>query len=114
MISVRLWASIIPRIISSDIGSNVSINNVNLLSHYIIRDEVILQNIDEMVTTSYAKFGNGIVKEGEDESVRIWIEVGNENGGRRIVPFNSMQTGDAWLWSRYRDRKKLMDALLLT
>ena len=99
-------------IISCDIGSNVSINNVNLISHYIIRDEVILQNINEMVTTSYAKFGNGIVKDGETESVRIWIEVSNENGGRRIVPFNKMLTGDAWLWSRYRDREKLMEALL--
>ncbi len=100
------------QIISCDIGSNVSINNVNLLSHYIIRDEVILQNIHEMVTTSYAKFGNGIIKEGEEESLRVWIEVCNENGGRKIVPFNAMLTGDAWLWSRYRNRDKLMQAFL--
>ena len=100
------------QIISCDIGSNVSINNVNLLSHYIVRDEVILQNIHEMVTTSYAKFGNGIIKEGEEESLRVWIEVCNENGGRKIVPFNSMLPGDAWLWSRYRSREKLMNAFL--
>lgn len=99
-------------IISCDIGSNVSISNVDLLSHYIIRDEVILQNIHEMVTTNYSKFGNGIIKEGEEESIRVWIEVSNENGGRSIVPFNNMLTGDAWLWSRYRDRQKLMDSFL--
>ncbi|OQY32327.1 MAG: DUF4954 domain-containing protein [Spirochaetaceae bacterium 4572_59] len=99
-------------IISCDIGSNVSISNVNILSHYIIRDEVILQNIHEMVTTNYSKFGNGVIKEGEEDSIRVWIEVSNENGGRSIVPFNNMLTGDAWLWSRYRDRKKLMDSFL--
>ena len=96
-------------IISCDIGSNVSLRNVKLLSHYIIRDKVILQNVDEMATTSYAKFGTGILKEGEKEDIRIWIETANENGGRKIVPFNSMRSGDAWLWSRYRGRKDLMN-----
>ncbi len=106
--SVGIYNSVI---ISSDIGSNVSIRNVNLLSHYIIRDEVILQNIDEMVTTNYAKFGNGIVKEGEKEDIRIWIEVSNENGGRKIIPFNRMLPGDAWLWSKFRGRSELLASL---
>jgi len=96
------------KIIACDFGSNVSINNVNLMSHYIIEDEVILLNINELVTTNYAKFGNGAVKEGESESLRIWIEVTNENAGRKIIPFNGMTAGDAWLWSRYRDRETLM------
>jgi len=96
------------KIISCDFGSNISINNVNLMSHFIIEDEVILMNINELVATNYAKFGNGAVKEGEDEALRIWIEVTNENAGRKIIPFNGMTAGDAWLWSRYRDRKKLM------
>ncbi len=98
-------------IISCDLGSNVSINNVDLMSHYIVEDEVILQNINELVTTNYAKFGNGIIKEGEDEELRIWVEVSNEGGGRRIIPFEGMTAGDAWLWSRYRDRKILMKKL---
>ncbi len=34
---------------------------------YLIGDHVILLNIDEMHTTNHAKFGNGIVKEGEPE-----------------------------------------------
>ena len=67
-------------IISCDIGDNVIIDNVNYLSHYIIGDEVVLVNINEMSTTSHAKFGNGIVKEGESEEVRIWLELCNENG----------------------------------
>ncbi|MDE1193196.1 MAG: DUF4954 family protein [Arachidicoccus sp.] len=96
-------------IISSDIGDNCVINNVHYLSHYIIGNEVILANIDEIQTTDIAKFGNGIVKDGEEESIRIWLELCNENGGRKILPFNSMLPGDAWLWSKYRDDKKLLE-----
>ena len=99
-------------IISTDIGDNCVINNVHYLSHYIIGNEVILTNIDEIQTTDKAKFGNGIVKEGEDESIRIWLELCNENGGRKILPFNSMLPGDAWLWSKYRDDKKLLDRFI--
>lgn len=99
-------------IISSDIGDNCVINNVHYLSHYIIGNEVILTNIDEIQTTANAKFGNGIVKEGEDENIRIWLELCNENGGRKILPFNSMLPGDAWLWSKYRDDKRLLDRFI--
>ncbi|NDA62140.1 MAG: DUF4954 family protein [Chitinophagia bacterium] len=90
-------------IISCDFGDNVVVNNVNYLSHYIIGSEVMLINIHEMVTTNHAKFGNGIIKEGEDESVRIWMEICNENTGRKVMPFNGMLPGDAFLWSRYRN-----------
>jgi hypothetical protein len=96
-------------IVSTDIGNNVVVNNVNMLSHYIIGDEVILVNINEMATTNHAKFGNGVVKEGERESVRTWMEVCNENGGRSILPFNGMQAADAWLWSKYRDDEVLLE-----
>lgn len=95
-------------IISSDIGDNSVINNVHYLSHYVIGEEVILTNINEMQTTDKCKFGNGIIKEGEDESSRIWLELCNENGGRKILPFNGMLPGDAWLWSKYRDDVKLL------
>ncbi|MDC7240416.1 MAG: DUF4954 family protein [Spirochaetales bacterium] len=99
------------KIISCDLGANISIHNVDLLSHYIIDDEVILQNINELVTTNYAKFGNGIIKDGEKEDIRIWVEVANENGGRGIIPFDGMTAGDAWIWSRYRNRPDLMKRL---
>jgi len=95
-------------IISCDLGDNVAIDNVNYLSHYIIGNEVILANINEMATTDHSKFGNGIIKDGESESVRIWIEICNENAGRKVMPFNGMQPGDAWLWSKYRDDEKLL------
>jgi hypothetical protein len=90
-------------IISCDIGNNVVIDNVSYLSHYIIGNDVILINVNEIETTDHAKFGNGILKEGEPESLRIELEVCNENGGRSIIPFDGMLPGDAWLFSRYRD-----------
>ncbi len=95
-------------IISCDFGDNVVIDNVNYLSHYIIGNEVIIVNVNELVTTNHAKFGNGILKEGENENVRIWMEVCNENGGRRVIPFNGMLPGDAYLWSKYRDDDALL------
>jgi len=98
-------------IISADLGNNVSIDNCNYLSHYIIGNDVMIVNVNELATTSYARFGNGIVKEGEDEASRIWLEVCNENGGRSIIPFDGMLPGDAWLWSRYRDDNSLQQAL---
>ncbi|SIO55806.1 DUF4954 family protein [Chitinophaga niabensis] len=89
-------------IASCDFGDNVVVQNVNFLSHYIIGNEVIIANVNEMATTDHAKFGNGIVKEGEPESVRIWLELCNENGGRSVMPFDGMLPGDAWLWTRNR------------
>lgn len=96
-------------IISSDFGDNVAINHVNYMSHYIIGNEVVIVQVDEMKTTANAKFGNGIIKDGESEATRIWLEICNENGGRKVIPFNGMLPGDAWMWSKYRDDKALLD-----
>jgi hypothetical protein len=96
-------------IISCDIGDNVVIDNVNFMSHYIVGNEAMLVNINELATTNHSKFGNGVLKKGERESVRIWMEICNENAGRSVLPFNGMLTGDAWLWSKYRDDEKLLE-----
>jgi hypothetical protein len=98
-------------IISCDIGNNVVIDNVSYLSHYIIGNDAILINVNEIETTDHAKFGNGILKEGEPESLRIELEVCNENGGLSIIPFDGMLPGDAWLFSRFRDDLILQNKL---
>jgi hypothetical protein len=95
-------------IISCDFGDNVVIDNVNYLSNYIIGSEVIITNVNELVTTDHAKFGNGILKEGEAEEIRIWMELCNENGGRKVIPFNGMLPGDAYLWTKFRDDEILL------
>ena len=95
-------------IVSCDIGSNVAIDNVRYLAHYIVGDEVILLNIDEMMNCNHAKFGNGIVKDGESEEVRVWLDICNENGGRGVAPFDGMLPADAYFWSKFRDQPELM------
>ncbi len=99
------------QIISCDIGDMSAIHNVHYLSHYIIGDRCILVNIDEMNMTDHAKFGNGVLKEGEDESVLMWMDIMNETGSRKILPFNGMIPADAYIWARYRNDKNLMDRL---
>ncbi len=98
-------------IISCDIGDDVAVHDVRYLAHYIIGDNCILANIDEMHTTNHAKFGNGIVKEGESEDVRIWIDLMNETGCRDVLPFDGMIPADAYIWAKYRDDKLLQENL---
>lgn len=95
-------------ICSCDFGDNVVVDNVNYMAHYIICHETIIVNVNEMSTSPHSKFGNGILKEGEDEKVRIWLELCNENGGRKVLPFEGMLPGDAFLWSKYRDDSQLL------
>ena len=96
---------------SCDIGDDVSIHNVHYLSHYIIGDRCMLFNVQEMSCTDHAKFGNGIIKEGEEESIRVNIELMNEAGCRKIMPFDGMITADAYMWAKFIDDKILMERL---
>ena len=96
-------------IISCDLGDNICIDNINYLSHYIIANDVMIANVNEIACTDHAKYGNGILKQGENEKIRTWVEVCNENGGRSILPFNGMLPGDAYLWAAYRDDDALLE-----
>jgi len=95
------------RIVSCDLGDNVAVHNVDYLAYYIIGDRVILANIDEMCCTNHAKFGNGIVKEGEEEGVRVWLDLVNEAGGRSVLAFDGMIAADATLWARFPEDEAL-------
>lgn len=99
-------------IISSDIGDNVAIHNVDYLANYIVGKECILFNIKEMRVTPTAKFGNGVVKEGEDVDSRLVLTVMNEAGGREISPFEDMIAADAYMWAKYIDDKELKHRLV--
>ena len=98
-------------IISCDIGDDVAIHDVHYMANYIIGDKCILFNIQEISTTDHSKFGNGTIKEGEPEDVRVWLEVMNEIGTRKILPFDGMTTADAYLWAKYTDDTKLQERL---
>lgn len=97
---------------SCDIGDDCAIHDVHLLSHYIIGAHTMLFNIQEMSATDHAKFGNGVVKDGEPEAVRVRIEIMNETGARAVVPFDGMIPADAYLWGKYVDDTALQERLL--
>lgn len=96
---------------SCDIGDYCAIHDVHYLSHYIIGSHCMLFNIQEMDTTDHAKFGNGIVKEGEREEVRVRIQIMNETGVRSVMPYDGMITADAYLWGKYVDDRLLQQRL---
>jgi carbonic anhydrase/acetyltransferase-like protein (isoleucine patch superfamily) len=98
-------------IISCDIGDDVAVHDVHYMANCIIGDRCILFNIQEISTTDHSKFGNGTIKEGEPEDVRVWLEVMNETGSRKIMPFDGMTTADAYLWAKYVDDTKLQERL---
>ncbi len=90
------------------LGDYCSVCNVQYISNYKVGNRVILFNIQEISCTKHSKFGNGLLKEGESESARVWVSVGNENDNRAVLPFDSMIPADAYIWSKYRDDKQLM------
>ena len=103
---VGIYNSYLKNVVTGD--DNV-IKNVIYLENYRLGNRVLLFNIQELSCTNHSKFGNGILKEGEPESNRITIAVGNENEGRCVLPFEQMIPADAYLWSRYRDDSELMN-----
>jgi NDP-sugar pyrophosphorylase family protein len=98
------------RIIACDVGENCAIHDCAYMAHYIVGDNCLLLRNDEIHVSNHSKFGNGIVMEGESESIRIEMDLMNEAGGRSVLPFDGMLAADAYLWARYRDRPALMGA----
>src|SRR5690606_2274951 len=96
-------------IVSCDLGDAVAIHHVRYMSHFVVGNEVMLSNVNEMETSHNAKFGNGILKTGDVEERRIKLELCNENGGRSVWPFDGMQAGDVFLWSRNRQDHVLQE-----
>ncbi|TFG81901.1 MAG: DUF4954 family protein [Spirochaetales bacterium] len=97
------------RIISCDIGDDCAIHACAYIAHYVIGDRCILLNNDEIHVTDHAKWGNGIIKEGEAEDVRVWLDVMNEAGGRSVLAFDGMICADAYLWAKRREDTALME-----
>ena len=109
---LRLRVGITNSVITScDIGNNVAIHDVHYMSHYIIGDNCIIFNIQEMCCTNHAKFGNGIVKDGEPDDVRICLDLMNETGCRKVYPFDGMIAADAYLEAKFIDDKPLQAKL---
>ncbi len=97
------------RVISCDIGDQCAVHSCIYLAHYIVGDRCILMNNDEIHVSDHAKWGNGIIKEGEAEDVRIRLDLMNEAGGRSVLPFDGMLCADAYLWAKRREDAALME-----
>ncbi len=93
---------------SCQIGNDVAIHNIGYLHNYKVEDEVILFNIDEISSSENAAFGMKSDQRGENN----WLEIGNENGGRKISPFPGMLPADAQLWSRYGIKENICKSLI--
>jgi len=96
-------------LIACDVGDNCAIHACSYICHYIIEDNCILINNNEIHASNHAKWGNGILKDGEPESLRVWLDVMNEAGGRSILAFDGMVGADATLWARRREDTLLME-----
>ncbi|HQO66471.1 MAG TPA: DUF4954 family protein, partial [Spirochaetales bacterium] len=91
------------------IGDQCAVHSCIYLAHYIVGDRCILMNNDDIHVSDHAKWGNGVIKQGESEDVRIRLDLMNEAGGRSVLPFDGMLCADAYLWAKRRDDAALME-----
>ena len=94
-----------------DIAVDVAIHNVGRLVYTRVETRAILFNVGEIITRPGARFGAGLPVDGMMQDVKegMWINLANENGGRRVLPFPGMLEMDAWLWYKFRDDSALME-----
>ena len=87
-------------IANCDLGRNVALHNVGRIECYIIGDECIVKNTNEIIATDNANFGCGVE-----------IQAMNEGGNRNFKTFPDILPADAYLWCKYQGNSKLQDAL---
>ena len=98
-------------IISSDIGDYCAIHNNRYISAVITGSYVVLSDNNEIYTTEDAKFGNSILKEGEDKTTLRKINLVNEKGGRSISAFTGITGAEIYLWIKQRESKEFISKL---
>lgn len=83
------------------IGNNVYISNVrNYIANYIIRDDVVIDNIDMLAVEGKSSFGNGTE-----------AAVVNEAGGREIPIYDQLSAHLAYIIAFYRHRPVVIEKL---
>jgi hypothetical protein len=97
-------------VIACDFGDYCAVHDCAYLAHYVVGNGCLLLSNDEIHVSNHSKFGNGIVMEDEDESLRVRLDLMNEAGGRSVLPFRDMTCADAYLWARRRDDSELLEA----
>jgi hypothetical protein len=83
------------------IGGNVLISNIgSSIQCYIIDDNVIIEDVSILVTTSGARFGEG-----------VQISVLNETGGRNVTLFKELSAQTAFLQAIYKNNEAFQEKL---
>ena len=84
-----------------ELGDNVAIVRVGILDGVIVGDGALLFDIGEICAA----------REAPEEPEALWLEVGNENGGRRLQASGGLLPADACLWARFRDDGAFQEGL---
>lgn len=87
-----------------DIGDDCAIHNAGIVSRYIVHDGCLIFNVGQMTTGLDADFGCPALAD-------RGIAVMNESGSRAVLPFDGMNTADAFLYAKYRDDLALQERL---
>lgn len=98
-------------IINCAIGHYSSINLLHYCSNYDIGSQVIIHNTGEIRCDKSARFGNGSIFPGDLSEDYRWIDLVNETGGRKVLPFSSMNSSDAYLWVKNPHDQLLIERL---
>jgi len=97
--------------LNTSIGDDAAIHNLLYCCEQRIGDSVIISNVGEISSGTSALFGLGAVLDSDKNRKNYLnaIEPVNENGGRAILPCPSMTHTDAFLWTKYRADRELME-----
>ena len=87
-------------IFNCEIGNNVYISDVKLLSNYKIGDQTIIENVGQLSIEGESTFGNGYE-----------LEILNEGGGRELKIFDKLTAQIAYLLVLYRHDVKLIKSI---
>lgn len=93
------------------IGHFSAINLLHYCSNCNIGSQVIIHNTGEIRCDKSARFGNGSILEGELSEDYRWLYLINENGGRKVIPFSSMNCSDAYIWVKNPHDQLLIERL---
>jgi carbonic anhydrase/acetyltransferase-like protein (isoleucine patch superfamily) len=96
--------------LNTSIGDNAAIHNLLYCCEQRIGDSVVISNVGEISSGTSALFGLGAVLDSDQNRKNYLntIEPVNENGGRTILPCPAMTLSDAFIWTRYRGDRELM------
>jgi len=95
---------------NTTIGDNAAIHNLLYCGEQRIGDNAVISNVGEISSGTSALFGLGAVLDSDQNRKNYLnsIEPVNENGGRALLPCPAMTLTDAFIWTRYRGDKELM------